>query len=52
VIGGDATGTVVGGVIGAATGAGVAAITKDSDIVLPAGALVRIVLQAPFERRP
>ncbi len=52
VLGGDATGAVVGGVLGAATGAGVAIMTKDSDIVLPAGALIRIVLNQPFERAP
>ena len=38
VIGGNSKGTIIGGVVGAAAGAGVAHSTKDSDIVLPAGA--------------
>ncbi len=48
LIGGNKTGTAVGAVAGAAAGAGVAAATRDIDIILPAGALVRIVLTAPF----
>lgn len=38
IVGGNARGTVIGGVVGAAVGAGVAHNTKDSDVVLPAGA--------------
>ncbi len=48
VIGGDATGAVIGGLLGAATGAAVASASKDHDIVLPANAHVRLVLQAPL----
>lgn len=48
LIGGNKTGTAVGAAAGAAAGAGVAAATRDIDIILPAGALVRIVLTAPF----
>jgi hypothetical protein len=48
VIGGNKTGTIVGGVAGAAAGTAVAAGTKDVDIVLPAGAPIRLVLTAPF----
>jgi hypothetical protein len=48
LIGGDKKGTAVGAAAGAAAGAGVAAATRDVDIVLPAGALVRVVLTAPF----
>lgn len=48
VIGGNKTGTIVGGVVGAAAGTAVAAGTKDVDIVLPAGAPIRLVLTAPF----
>jgi hypothetical protein len=38
VIGGNKKGTIIGGVVGGIAGAGVASQTKDSDIVLPAGA--------------
>jgi hypothetical protein len=48
VVGGNKTGTIVGGIAGAAAGTAVAAATKDVDIVLPAGAPVRLVLTAPF----
>ncbi len=44
VIGGNTKGTVIGGIVGAAAGAGVAAHSKDSDIVLPAGAHVHMTL--------
>jgi len=44
VIGGNSKGTVIGGIVGAAAGAGVAAKTKDSDIVLPKGAHIIIRL--------
>jgi hypothetical protein len=49
IIGGNKTGTAVGAVAGAAAGAGVAHQTRDVDVVLPAGALVRLTLTAPFE---
>jgi glycine zipper 2TM protein len=44
VIGGNKKGTIIGGVVGAAAGAGVAATSKDSDIVLPAGAHIHLTL--------
>lgn len=44
VIGGNKKGTIIGGVVGAAAGAGVASTTKDSDIVLPAGAHIIVRL--------
>ena len=44
VIGGNSKGTVIGGVVGGIAGAGVAATTKDSDIVLPAGAHIIVRL--------
>jgi hypothetical protein len=49
VLGGNKTGTAVGAAAGAAAGVGYAAATRDVDIILPAGALVRIILTAPFE---
>ncbi len=48
IIGGNKTGTAVGAAAGAAAGVGIAAATRDVDIILPAGAQVRIVLTAPF----
>jgi hypothetical protein len=48
----DTKGAIVGGVVGAAAGAGVAGATKDADILLPAGALVRIVLNSPMVLEP
>jgi hypothetical protein len=48
VIGKNTKGAVIGGVLGAAAGAGVAAATKGHDLLVPAGALIRIVLTAPF----
>lgn len=48
LIGGNKTGTAVGAAAGAAAGVGIAAATRDVDIILPAGGLVRIVLTAPF----
>jgi len=48
----DTKGAIVGGAVGAAAGAGVAGATKDADILLPAGALVRIVLSAPMVLTP
>ena len=44
VIGGNRKGTIIGGVVGGVAGAGVANQTKDSDIVLPAGAHVIVRL--------
>jgi hypothetical protein len=49
VLGGNKKGTAIGAAAGAAAGVGYAAATRDVDIILPAGALVRIVLTAPFE---
>jgi hypothetical protein len=48
IIGGNKTGTAVGAAAGTAAGVGVAIATRDIDIILPAGALVRVVLTAPF----
>jgi hypothetical protein len=50
VIGGDKTGTIVGGVVGTAAGVGIAAATRDIDIIMPGGGPIRIVLTAPFTR--
>jgi len=44
VIGGNSKGTVIGGIVGAAAGGAVASTTKDSDIVLPAGAHIIVRL--------
>lgn len=52
VLGGNKKGTAIGAAAGAAAGVGYAAATRDVDIILPAGALVRIVLTAPFELKP
>jgi Glycine zipper len=52
LIGGNKTGTAVGAAAGAVAGAGVAHATRDEDIILPAGAMVRITLTAPFELTP
>jgi hypothetical protein len=49
ILGKDTEAAVVGGVVGAAAGAGIAVATKDSDVVLPAGGLIRLVLAAPME---
>ena len=48
LLGKDAKGAIVGGIVGAAAGVGVAAATKDRDVVLPAGSRVRLVLAAPL----
>jgi hypothetical protein len=48
LIGGDKKGTAIGAAAGAAAGVGIAAATRDVDIILPAGGLVRVVLTAPF----
>src|SRR5216117_3137117 len=44
VLGGNKKGTIIGGVVGGIAGAGVASQTKDSDIILPAGAHIIIRL--------
>ena len=44
VLGGNRKGTIIGGVVGGIAGAGVASQTKDSDIVLPAGAHIIVRL--------
>lgn len=44
VIGGNKRGTIIGGVVGGAVGAGVAQTSKDSDIVLPAGAHIIVTV--------
>jgi hypothetical protein len=49
LLGGNKKGTLIGAAAGTAGGVGVAAATRTTDIVLPAGALIRIVLTAPFE---
>lgn len=48
IIGKNAKGAVIGGVVGAAAGVGIAAATRDVDILLDAGAPIRLVLTAPF----
>lgn len=48
LIGKNTKGAVIGGAAGAAAGAGIAVATKGSDLVLPAGGLIRIVLTAPM----
>jgi hypothetical protein len=52
LLGGNAKGTAVGAAAGAAAGAGYAAATRDVDIILPAGGLVRIVLTSEFKLEP
>jgi hypothetical protein len=48
IIGKDAKGAVIGGAVGAAAGVGIAAATRDVDILLNAGSPIRLVLTAPF----
>jgi hypothetical protein len=48
VIGGDKKGTIIGAAAGAVAGAAVSAAVKDSDIVLPAGALLTLSLRTPL----
>ena len=48
LIGGNRRGTIIGAVTGAAAGAGVAAATRDEDIVLDGGSPIQLVLTAPF----
>ena len=51
LLGGNKRGTVVGAVAGAAVGVGIAAATRDVDIILDAGAPIRLVLTAPLRLR-
>ena len=51
LLGGNKKGTVVGAVAGAAVGVGIAAATRDVDIILDAGAPIRLVLTAPLRLR-
>jgi hypothetical protein len=51
VIGGNKKGTIIGGVVGGAVGAGVAQTSKDSDIVLPAGAHIIVTVSKPLTVR-
>ena len=44
VLGGNRKGTIIGGIVGGAAGAAAANATKDSDIILPAGAHIIIRL--------
>ena len=48
IVGKNTKGAVIGGVVGAVAGAGVAAQTKDADIVLPKGAHINASLTAPL----
>ncbi|MEE8117909.1 MAG: hypothetical protein V3T28_12445 [Gemmatimonadales bacterium] len=48
LIGGNRRGTAVGAVAGTAAGVGIAAATRDIDIILDAGAPIRLVLTVPF----
>ncbi|MDH4045931.1 MAG: hypothetical protein OEY20_17795 [Gemmatimonadota bacterium] len=50
IIGKDVKGAVIGGAVGAAAGVGIAAATRDVDILLNAGDPIRIILTAAFER--
>ncbi len=52
IIGKNTKGAVIGGAAGAAAGTGIALATKGSDLVLPAGGLIRIVLTAPMVLEP
>jgi hypothetical protein len=52
LIGKNTKGAVIGGAAGAAAGTGVALATRGDDLVLPAGALIRIVLTAPMVLQP
>jgi hypothetical protein len=51
VVGGNKRGTIIGGIVGGAAGAGVAATSKDSDIVLPAGAHMIVTVTKPLTVR-
>ncbi len=50
ILGGNKTGTLVGAAVGTAAGVGIAAATRDIDILLDAGAPMWLVFTAPFER--
>lgn len=50
VIGGNRRGTIVGAATGAAAGAVIAHNTRDIDIVLPEGGVIRLELTQPFRR--
>lgn len=50
IIGGNRTGTIVGAAAGAAAGVGIAAATRDIDIILDAGAPIFVTLTAAFTR--
>jgi hypothetical protein len=52
VIGGNKRGTIIGGIVGGAVGAGVAQTSKDSDIVLPAGAHIIVTVTKALTVRP
>jgi len=45
IISNDKKGTLIGGIIGAATGGAVSALVKDQDIVLPSGARLMLTLR-------
>jgi hypothetical protein len=51
VIGGNARGTIIGGAVGAAAGGVYANQTRDVDIRLPEGGLIKIAFLRPFEIR-
>jgi hypothetical protein len=51
IIGGNRTGTMVGAVAGTAAGVGIAAATRDVDILLDAGSAIWMVLPEGFSRR-
>jgi hypothetical protein len=48
LLGGNKKGTIIGGLAGAAVGAGAAARSRDVDIVLPKGAAIRVKLASPL----
>ena len=52
VIGGNKTGTIVGAAAGAMVGAGIAAATRDEDVILNAGAAIILRLSEDFLLRP
>jgi hypothetical protein len=52
IIGGNKKGTAIGAAAGAAAGVGIAAATRDVDIILDAGAPIELSLSAPFVLEP
>jgi hypothetical protein len=52
LIGGNKTGTLVGAAVGTVAGAGVTVATKGEKVMIDTGAPIRIVLTAPFVRKP